>query len=416
MRVLWLTNTPPPAVSDKVKYNGGGWVSSLGDALAGKVELGVAFISGTHDSPSVYGGIKFFPVYDRYDRSRGDRIRKLLLGNHVETSWLIASLAGVVREFRPDVVEVFGSERMYGLIADKVNVPVVLHIQGILEECRKSFIPPGMSMLQYYMSGRSVAGIFGKYYYASSFRRRCRQERRIFRMVSHYIGRTAWDRDYLRRVNPDAEYFHLDEILRNPFYDNAGKWNARHGSVPEIVTTISEAPFKGMDVVLRTADILRNRMGIDFVWKVYGNVDVGLFEKLTGISAEKSGVVLMGVASAGQLADALMTAAAYVHPSYVENSPNSLCEAQMIGVPCVAADTGGIPSIIDNGITGVLVRKGDSEAFAGAVARILGSLDFASRLGAASARAASLRHDRGVIVTGLLSIYRNLIEKTKELA
>lgn len=408
MRVLWFTNTPPVSVSGKAKYNGGGWVSSLVEELSGRIDLGVVFISGSQEDRTVSGGVTFYPVYDSFDSGRSGRIRKLLFGNSAEISSLLDSFMEIVEEFRPDVIEVFGSERMYGLIAGRTDVPVVLHIQGILDECRKSFLPPGMSSLRYCMPGQGIAGKFGKFYYLVSMRRRCVQERKIFSVVHDYIGRTDWDRKYLHSVNPDAVYHHLDEILRKPFYDNAGMWKMRDGAVPEIVTTISEAPFKGMDIVLRAADILRNRLGKNFVWKVYGNVDVPFFKRFTGIDPEKVGVFPAGVADAGTIASELAGAAVYVHPSYVENSPNSLCEAQMIGVPCVAADTGGIPSIVDDGVTGLLVRPGDAEGFASAVSGLFEDRELAARIGHDAYEAAVKRHDRGRIVSGLLSIYGKL--------
>ena len=43
----------------------------------------------------------------------------------------------------------------------------------------------------------------------------------------------------------------------------------------------------------------------------------------------------------------------YLCPSAIENSPNSLGEAMLLGVPCVAADVGGISSIFENGKDGI---------------------------------------------------------------
>ena len=45
MRVLWFTNTPPAEANGKLKYNGGGWVSSLKDLMSMRTSLGIAFVS-----------------------------------------------------------------------------------------------------------------------------------------------------------------------------------------------------------------------------------------------------------------------------------------------------------------------------------------------------------------------------------
>lgn len=102
--------------------------------------------------------------------------------------------------------------------------------------------------------------------------------RNDFATVKNYIGRTDWDRGCVMKSNPDAAYFQLEEVMRPQFYANAGKWKGLDPDNPLIVTTISEAPFKGMDLVLRTADVLVRKYGRKFRWVVYGNTDAGFFE------------------------------------------------------------------------------------------------------------------------------------------
>ena len=50
--------------------------------------------------------------------------------------------------------------------------------------------------------------------------------------------------------------------------------------------------------------------------------------------------------------------------SYIENSPNSLCEAMQAGMPCVATYAGGIPSLVEDGRTGLLFPPGDAPLLA----------------------------------------------------
>ena len=406
MRVLWFTNTPPAEANGKLKYNGGGWVSSLKDLMSMRTSLGIAFVSKSQGEVSVIGGVEYYPVFNPYEKSRSGRVRKLLGGSALENAYIMDAFAKVIDDFSPDVIEVFGSEHIYGKIAAYTDVPVVLHLQGILGECWKSFLPPGMSMLRYCMSGKGLAGKFGKFYYAESFRRRSRQEKMIFATVKNYIGRTDWDRGCVMKSNPDAAYFPLEEVMRPQFYANAGKWKGLDPDNPLIVTTISEAPFKGMDLVLRTADVLVRKYGRKFRWVVYGNTDAGFFEKFTGIKAVDVNVTPAGVIDADRLAEALVNASVYVHPSYIENSPNSLCEAQMIGVPSVAADVGGIPTIIDNSKTGILAERGDAGSFAAAIVSLLDSEELSRKISAASVKKSLMRNNPGAIADRLMEIYR----------
>ncbi len=409
MRVLWFTNTPPAEAANLGKYNGGGWVSSLMELLPASVELAVSYISNEGLLAFESRGVKYYRIPNVYNSSASDRLRKMLGFASKEYERLSISMAAVVQEFKPDLIEVFGSEHIYGMVAGMVDIPVALHIQGILSECWKRFLPPGMSMFQYAKSGGSFSGFLGKLYHADSFRRRSKRESEIFATVKNYIGRTEWDKSYVEDVAPDARYYHLDEVLRWPFYENAGKWKgARKSARPVIISTISEAPYKGADVVLRAARKLKDS-GVDFEWNVYGNVNAHFFEEFTGILAEDVNVRFAGVIGSGDLADALRSASVYVHPSYIENSPNSLCEAQMIGVPSVAIGVGGVPSLIENGYDGIIVPAGDFNAVADSISKVLGDRKLASALSSAAVETATERHDRSKIAKGLMEIYEKLL-------
>lgn len=41
-------------------------------------------------------------------------------------------------------------------------------------------------------------------------------------------------------------------------------------------------------------------------------------------------------------------------PSHIENSPNNLCEAMILGMPCIATDAGGTSTLLSNMKDGLL--------------------------------------------------------------
>ncbi len=82
-------------------------------------------------------------------------------------------------------------------------------------------------------------------------------------------------------------------------------------------------------------------------------------------------VRLIGAVDATRLNEIYAAADLMVWPAVQEAYGMALLEAQAAGLPVVAGDVGGVPDIVRDGRTGVLVPVGDGNAFAGAVAALL---------------------------------------------
>ena len=65
------------------------------------------------------------------------------------------------------------------------------------------------------------------------------------------------------------------------------------------------------------------------------------------------------------------TADCLVNPSTVDNMPNSILEAFASGVPVVSTNAGGIPDMVADGVSALLVPVGDHNAMATQVLRVL---------------------------------------------
>jgi glycosyltransferase involved in cell wall biosynthesis len=105
---------------------------------------------------------------------------------------------------------------------------------------------------------------------------------------------------------------------------------------------------------------------------------------------------------------AFLSAHLYVMPSSIENSSNSLCEAQLLGVPTIASYVGGTPSLVEDKKTGYLYRYEEYEMLANIVMNLFAANDLA-QLSAREIAAATARHDRETNAMRLAEIYQNII-------
>lgn len=167
--------------------------------------------------------------------------------------------------------------------------------------------------------------------------------------------------------------------------------------------------YKGFDLILKTAKLLKEQYALDFDWKVFGNIKPSFVEKQLGIYHKDVCVKLEGVANAVQLKQELENATVYAHTAYIENSPNSVCEAQILGIPVIATNVGGVISLIDEGETGYLVPANDPYQMAFFIEQLYENKKLNIEIGGRARKKALERHNKGKIIEDLIQTYRIII-------
>lgn len=406
MRVLWFTNSPCNYALDG-RYNGGGWMSSLQEEIVKnkEIELGIAFEMQNQPSKVRLENTTYFPMSSDYHGSLRKKIRSILLSPQKKDCQNVRKYIKIIEEFKPDIIEIFGSESSFGLVAKYIKIPVVLHIQGILGPYYSAYLPPFLSIRDFYLKD-GLWGVRKNYQSLKYFRHGANREVEIFKNINHFIGRTNWDKIVTYTLNSNAQYHYGGEILRKEFYLPGDR------IIPSkltIVSTISNPLYKGFDLVLKTAKILKNKFNLDFEWKVFGNVNPYFIENKIKIVHTDVDVQLMGVANAEKLRNNILNATCFVHPSYIDNSPNSICEAQILGCSVVSTNVGGIPSLIENGKSGFLIPSNDPYQLAYLINEIYKNPHLNTDLGDKAREIALSRHNKEKIVSELLNTYKFII-------
>ena len=407
-----------PAVQRRVSsavFRGCGWQESLRAALCaeGPLRLGMAAAGAIPFEPFDEGGVQYFYVEGRPQLAGAGAVAANWRHRTCDES-VLAQASTVIDRFRPDVIHVHGSEGAFGLVATTTAVPVLVSLQGILLAYSRAYfsgIPPrdvvrDVASLEFLKGD----GFIHTYW---DMRIAARRELRILRACSDFAGRTAWDKGIVSVVNPHGHYYHADEVLRPEFY--AARWRP-HGEGPFVVyTTSGPAPYKGLINLLEAVALLRESARPDVRLRVAGQLQRTSMWPIVQRAVDRwrlRGAVewLGALAPAGLVAE-LKAASVYVHPSIVENSPNSLAEAMILGVPCVATSAGGVPSLLMDGHEGLLCPPNDAWGLAGVIGAIAADPASAASLGANARIRARQRHDPHTIAQTMVAIYEQVVSR-----
>ena len=169
-------------------------------------------------------------------------------------------------------------------------------------------------------------------------------------------------------------------------------------------------PDKGFDVAIEAFAKLRAR-GIDAELTLIGQ---GPERQFLGEVAIAHGVAehvhLRGVLDHPTTLEAIANSSLVVIPSRLREGFSLVAvEAALFGVACVASRVGGLPEVIEDGVTGRLVAPGDPDTLALAMADLLGDAEELRRLGAKARQRAEQKFDMNRCVDSYVELYRSLI-------
>lgn len=417
MRVLWFAVTPGCYRADSgLRFNGGGWVAGLQRSLmqVPGMELGVAFEMEGQPPKVMQDGVTYYPFTVRH-HSRLVEIMRSPDPAREEAEWL-KIYQGIVDDFRPEVIQCFGTEWPYGLLAQRQEVAVVIHMQGAMMPYLKALYPAGYTLsreVRYYLRHFSRRALGALHTYKISFQR-AQRELRIAQGCQYFMGRTEWDRGLVDLYAPEARYFHCEEMLRPEFYEEGPVWHPKpQKHTLRLLTVGNGSMWKGLDLLLRTANALTTLTDVEFEWMVAGTVDNrGYIEEREGLRFERSHVRFIGVLSAAEVRQHLADVDIYVHTSHIDNSPNALCEAMMTGTPCIATNVGGVGSMIEHGVDGLLVPANESFILADTIKRLGSDPERQASLGSAARERALRRHDPEAVVKQVVDVYTAIISES----
>lgn len=413
MNILWITNALLPEAMAKLKgaselKDTGGWVLALAEALRQKADISISVAAIT-------------PLVKKLTLVQGEHITYFaipFLGNENKYNKAYETVyTEICGHIQPDVVHIHGTEYPHALAALRACGVrrTVVSLQGMV-----SAIAP------YYMGGISAREARRNMTFRSLLRPSLMREQKdmvqrggyeiqTLREARYVIGRTSWDKSHTWVINPQTQYFHCGEALRHEFYE--GRWNYDLCQPHTVFASQAGYPLKGLHMLIDAMGIVA-RQYPDVMLRVaghditYGNgsfVDrlrISTYGKIIKKRIERNGLVghvaFIGPQNAEQMKQEYLKANVFVCPSSIENSPNSLGEAQILGVPCLASYVGGAMDMM-RGDEDHLYRFEETGMLASKICSVFEKKEAATTEG--MRQEAMRRHNPDTVVGDVLKVY-----------
>ena len=435
-KVLWVCNIMLPVIAEELGLpysNREGWLTGIFNALTAKKE-----------NREIRLGI-CFPIASFEEHSRLDKGKPLMVQGvpcyafaedltHPEAydAGMEEDFMAIFADFKPDMIHVFGTEFPHALAAVRTfGQPdkTLLGIQGLCCEIAKVYMAGLPDEVWGSATFRDIIRKDSLKQQQEKFVKRGEREKEVIRLAGHITGRTEFDRKGTNAVNEKARYHSMNETMRGSFY--SGEWKRENCEKHSIFLGQGDYPLKGFHFLLKALPLILkehpdtkvyvagnsiiNEKGLKAKIKLsaYGKY---LLSLIRGYGLQDK-IIVLGKLTEQEMKEQFLKASVFVCPSILENSPNTIGEAMLLGVPVVAAEVGGIPDMITHEEDGLLFEGGNVAELAKAVLRLFEDKEeengqtLAQRLSGNARKRAARVHDGALNYQRLMEIYRSICQR-----
>lgn len=358
MKVLWLCNIPLPKISEVLsnkKALGGGWLVGASNSLINNnVELVVCYneIFGTNEVDGEIDGIRYYSFNNKDNKTR---------------------FKNILNDENPDVIHIWGTEYKHGydmaLLCKELGLidKVIVDLQGLTSVIYQHYTLGLPNSVVKSWTLRDFIKKDNIYYGKEKFKKRGIYEQQALKIVKNVMGRTEWDYACSLRLNPTVNYYFCNRTLRDSFYNNerADSDIEKHS----IFVSQCSYPVKGFHFVLDAMkDIIKkypdaklyttgkSPFGLNFKEKLMQTSYNKYIGKLIKKYNLQTSVVFLGGLDEKSMCDRYKKSQVFVSASTIENSPNSVAEAMILGVPVVTSDVGGVKDYVEHNKSGYIYQ------------------------------------------------------------
>ena len=432
MRVLWVTNFIPPMIAEKLglpSIQKEGWVSGMLTKMLEDEENGIKLAIASPVPTDLSEGllidedVMFYGFHEGTPEIYDESLEKIFVQ--------------IERDFNPDVIHVFGTEfphtravtesiRKYGDVTKFTRDSVLIGMQGVVGEIAEHYLDGVPKEVAKKKSLRDILKTDGMEDQKFKFSMRSQNEIIALLGAGNVTGRTAFDRAYVTKWAMKSKYHHMNENLRPEFYE--GDWDAYKADRHTIFLCQANYPVKGMhyvlealpkimekypDVKLRIAgDPITRHETFKEKLKLqeYAKYLLKLEDEVKVKAGKPADIKYLGMLDAKAIKEEYLKSGIFLCSSTIENSPNSLGEAMLLGLPSVAANVGGVADMISDN-EGIVYPAGDVDALAESICKVFALSDEeVTAMGKRAKERALKTHDRENNYKTLLEIYKSMVK------
>ncbi len=420
-KVLWFSNHVfSYESSEKIELNrnsGRGWVSALEYALRqyDEYELAIAFPDNSITSiqKEEYDNRVVYRI--PFPESKIKRWKNRFLGK-LEGEDIIQNHIKVVEDYQPDLIHIYGTENSFGKIINKVDAPIIMDLQGILSSIVLKWYSSISKFESFiYSSLFAIINIKTHYHDYKIKVKRGEREKDILSNAQYVTGRTHWDKNISKALAPNAHYMSCSRVIKDDYWNT--DWSMPNNNELHLLSIMNEDFYKGLDVVVKTCQILEKN-NIPYKWKIVGITPKSDYVKIVyrkiGVKPNQLNIEFCGKKSSKEIANLLTETNFFIHPSYIENSPNSVCEAMVAGAPVIATQVGGVGSFIKHDVSGWMFQEGDYTMLAGLLGYLNVQKDHVLKVCYEGKTVARKRHNLEKILNDTISNYQYVLQKERK--
>lgn len=423
MRVLWLCNNPTPAILLELGIPqtlvSGSWTESLCNLLMEQSDIELHYCFFSEKVPSYICGKVGRLTFHALPETRKPK-----------HSNLVKELCRILDSVEPDVVHIFGSEypTTYAMAVacsqSGILSATLLHVQGLVSYIARHYDVGIPVFWKFLLMPRDFLKNSAIYKQQRQFVNRGRLEKKAIRILQQVVGRTEWDKACVTQINSRIAYYKCNEVLRSSFYKK--QWHISKCEKYTIFVSQGDYPVKGLHIMLAALYIVKIRypqvrlvvggqnpvsLQITFSSKMKRTSYAHYLLRLIKQYSLSESVFFTGRLNEKQMCEQYLNSHVFVCSSTIENSPNSLGEAMILGMPCVASYVGGIPSMIQNKVEGLLYQSDAPYMLAHSIIELFEDDELASSLGKQARLRAMKTHSEVEIAKNQMSIYKAIVMK-----